>query len=745
MLTMNCCAQAGVRCSLRLEVPIADEGRMLVDDAYLKYLITFANQKFDINTARIRKLEQILAAGAAQQAVPARQQLPGVPAVSGGATGVDGAQSSGVDVVSGAVPVRVAGVRRGKAARAADPVAPLVSLKARQVAVLKRLAALEQAAGVQSSVGQQPGCAEGRSEARRTARRQGKASAAGGSKLQGDVSVVSGTIVQQGEANTTKPENQSQKKAAGKGGANSRKGVRPAASSGQAAVAAAAAGACDTADGAPHSLQLSVFPEGPMAGPHWRTMPMGGLQSMSHGDLLRWGHASVAWRGSMVVIGGYGGEGTHTRRADVLVFDPAAAGSSAGSEQGAWRIAEAQGPAAPCPRMGHAVALLGDYVVLIGGRTSPAQPLNDVWALHLPTMTWHAVSTRVMSPPGDQLAGISTLTPASAAADGLSGSTADATKTAAGSAPVWPGRYRHTAVADGMHRVGVDGAPRTRSIVVFGGRNDVEILGDVWVLQVPCVAAHTLDFGQEWTWVEVPSPGRTSTSPTAGTHTPSAAAAAAAAAAATAAAAGSQTAGPAAASDASATSHAPSTPAQPTPDTGASATATAEAAGVVWPCARKSHAAASLAGKMYLHGGATAYGQHLDDMYCMDFSMLHTYLTASYVPAGSPEAAAMKAKVRMQAQAWLWKPLKPLPGGVTPPACFSHQLVAWGAHRLILVGGYPMHHHSSVFVYETVRGIYMGHALRTSLALCLALCCACTQGSFALMFDRCSCLLVSMV
>jgi hypothetical protein len=34
---------------------------------------------------------------------------------------------------------------------------------------------------------------------------------------------------------------------------------------------------------------------------------------------MRWGAASVTWRGQLVVIGGYGGAGTHARRSDVLI------------------------------------------------------------------------------------------------------------------------------------------------------------------------------------------------------------------------------------------------------------------------------------------------------------------------------------------------------------------------------------------------------------------------------------------
>ncbi|KAL6761820.1 methyltransferase TYW3-domain-containing protein, partial [Haematococcus lacustris] len=51
---------AGVRCALRLEVPVADGGALLVGDTYLRYLVALANTKFGLNTARMRHLELLL-------------------------------------------------------------------------------------------------------------------------------------------------------------------------------------------------------------------------------------------------------------------------------------------------------------------------------------------------------------------------------------------------------------------------------------------------------------------------------------------------------------------------------------------------------------------------------------------------------------------------------------------------------------------------------------------------------------
>ncbi|GFR52773.1 hypothetical protein Agub_g15385, partial [Astrephomene gubernaculifera] len=46
-----------IRCSLRLEVPVADGGCVLVSDPYLRYLVALANHKFRDNSRRIARLE----------------------------------------------------------------------------------------------------------------------------------------------------------------------------------------------------------------------------------------------------------------------------------------------------------------------------------------------------------------------------------------------------------------------------------------------------------------------------------------------------------------------------------------------------------------------------------------------------------------------------------------------------------------------------------------------------------------
>ena len=56
--------------------------------------------------------------------------------------------------------------------------------------------------------------------------------------------------------------------------------------------------------------------------------------------------------------------------------------------------------AGPCPpaRMGHTAVLFDSTLVIFGGRISPAQPLNDVWALDIPICTWQCIHCKGVAP-----------------------------------------------------------------------------------------------------------------------------------------------------------------------------------------------------------------------------------------------------------------------------------------------------------------------------------------------------------
>lgn len=256
----------------------------------------------------------------------------------------------------------------------------------------------------------------------------------------------------------------------------------------------------------------------------------------------------------------------------------------------------------------------GDSIVMIGGRTSPSAPLSDVWLLQPDTWTWRPVRAEVLHAGTEQQ-----------------------------QQQGWPGRYRHTAVCDASLLAPPMTAPPTAakatpltpssaasatpltpsagssalSIAVFGGRNADSVLRDLWVLRAPVAApghatapvdhsdaghdavaaappsststssASSPDPSQPWTWVQV---------------TPEAAAAWAG---------GSGTA-PAAA----ATTTAAATASQP-----------GAAPACAWPSPRKSHAAAALAGRMYVHGGTAAYGGQLGE--CWPGGPLHFVVSCS--------------------------------------------------------------------------------------------------------------------
>jgi hypothetical protein len=90
---------------------------------------------------------------------------------------------------------------------------------------------------------------------------------------------------------------------------------------------------------------------------------------------LRWGHSSAVHRGRLLVVGGYGGEGSHQRRNDVLLYDPSppapsldsssspSGGFSAAKEAGErrrWSRVATRGGEGIAPRMGHATVMLGE-------------------------------------------------------------------------------------------------------------------------------------------------------------------------------------------------------------------------------------------------------------------------------------------------------------------------------------------------------------------------------------------------
>lgn len=127
-----------IRCSLRLEVPVADGGEMLVPESYLRYLIRLANEKFKENEDRVMKLEAQL------DLIWGRTDGPSEPHPSPSPVAIIAnrkgqlqvtkafRQSQGLDVV----PTRPRNSSEGS-------VDPRKLLLGRQLSILKRIKALE--------------------------------------------------------------------------------------------------------------------------------------------------------------------------------------------------------------------------------------------------------------------------------------------------------------------------------------------------------------------------------------------------------------------------------------------------------------------------------------------------------------------------------------------------------------------------------------------------------------------------
>ncbi|CAN6457580.1 unnamed protein product [Victoria cruziana] len=101
--------------------------------------------------------------------------------------------------------------------------------------------------------------------------------------------------------------------------------------------------------------------------------------------LFRWGHSASLLNDSdsqkILVFGGFGGIGRHSRQNDSLLLDPTT---------GMLKLLHAVGP--PSPRIGHTSSVIGNRMFVIGGRGDPAQIFSDVWVLHTGENRWELLS-----------------------------------------------------------------------------------------------------------------------------------------------------------------------------------------------------------------------------------------------------------------------------------------------------------------------------------------------------------------
>ncbi|KAH9608479.1 hypothetical protein KSS87_000681 [Heliosperma pusillum] len=98
-----------------------------------------------------------------------------------------------------------------------------------------------------------------------------------------------------------------------------------------------------------------------------------------------WGHSSCPISNSnkneVLIYGGFGGIGRHARRSDCLLFDPLSC-----------RLTVMHVKGSPSPRLGHTSSVVGDSMIVIGGRADPANILSELWIFDFAKTEWKLVS-----------------------------------------------------------------------------------------------------------------------------------------------------------------------------------------------------------------------------------------------------------------------------------------------------------------------------------------------------------------
>ena len=137
--TLGARVMIAIRCSLRLEVPVADDGDLLVTETYLRYLIRLANGKFRENEERVGKLESQLDLIWDQRPSRGLAAFNHAPSVIKGGGSAEGLTS---------VPMRPRALIPPQAQEGS--VDPRRLLLGRQLSLLKRIKALERSSQVAS-------------------------------------------------------------------------------------------------------------------------------------------------------------------------------------------------------------------------------------------------------------------------------------------------------------------------------------------------------------------------------------------------------------------------------------------------------------------------------------------------------------------------------------------------------------------------------------------------------------------
>ncbi|DBA73560.1 TPA: hypothetical protein ACH3X2_009802 [Trebouxia sp. C0005] len=380
---------AGIRCSLRLEVPVADAGRMLVDEAYLqKYLVDFGNEKMEANWARTTRLHHLF-----QQKMLQQEPLPG--GVHKEVTAKRNTKGSikSIQEKPAAKQSHLSSYAFDRLIAAGVSTQLLHQIQASPHSISEGIPSVTNMQKAQNS-------AEGsiRGNWHSVGRSKGSPDPKASSKA--DFRKAAHLLEKRQEdilrRLTCLEEDQAQRR----------------------------------------EVSAGSKPEACLK---WQILTPK-LLGMDASALNRWGHSATLCEDKLVLFGGYGGAGAHSRTADVLIYDCKACTLSQPTVTG------------PCPpsRMGHTAVLYDSTLVVFGGRISPAQPLNDVWALDVPSCTWHCIHCKGIAPSA---------------------------------------RFRHTAVAFGSRLQ--DGV-----MIVHGGYDGKQTFSDTWKLSTA-----------DWTWQQMATRG----------------------------------------------------------------------------------------------------------------------------------------------------------------------------------------------------------------------------------------------
>ncbi|KAK2644488.1 hypothetical protein Ddye_019683 [Dipteronia dyeriana] len=193
--------------------------------------------------------------------------------------------------------------------------------------------------------------------------------------------------------------------------------------------------------------------------------------------LFLWGHSACTQGKAdhdykVLVFGGFGGMGRHSRRNDTLLLDPL---------QGSLKAIHTEG--SPSSRLGHTSSLVGDRMFVIGGRGDPLNILSDVWVFSVADNEWRLLEcTGSAFPPrhrhaaavvGSKLYVFGGLTDNAISSSIHVLDTDNLQWKELSVSGEWPcARHSHSMVAYGSQ------------IYIFGGHNGDKILGDLYSFDV---------------------------------------------------------------------------------------------------------------------------------------------------------------------------------------------------------------------------------------------------------------------